>query len=320
MLTEPKAKWPPQVPNLIKPQIFDRAPGHKPLVTFVLHACFLIQWHGLNILIDPIYSRRCSPVPFCGPARVREPAVEFDKLPPIDFVLISHNHYDHLDGNTVRRLEAAHAPQFICGLGDRSLLKKFGAKQITELDWWQSAPLFGALKVTFTQAQHWSGRGWFDHMKSLWGGFFIENSDCRIYFAGDTGYGPHFRTIRERLGIPDLSLLPVGAYKPRWFMREHHMDPEDAVHAHLDLQSRLSVGMHFGSFQLSNEGLDAPREDLARARTLMGIPENKFRIIEFGQTITVEPVGMPMVKTADTPAIKPTVKTDRETQPIYQSL
>lgn len=286
MLKEPRTAWPERVRNRGTPRLARRHFGDTPRVTFVIHACFLIQWAGLNILIDPIYSNRCSPIPLCGPKRVRKPAVPFQRLPPIDLVLISHNHYDHLDLATVTRLARHHSPHFICGLGDKRLLQWCGAKNVTELDWWQSPELNLPLKLTYTQAQHWSGRGWHDQMKSLWGGFFIENRNFRLYFAGDTGYGPHFSSIRERLGAPDLSLLPVGAYEPRWFMRDHHMNPEDSVSAHCDLQSALSIGMHFGSFQLSNEAIDAHVADLERACAKLKV--TNFRLLEFGETYIAE--------------------------------
>ena len=235
-------------------------------VTFVNHATFLIQTGGLTLLTDPIWSERASPFRRIGPRRVRDPGVAFDDLPRIDAVLLSHNHYDHFDLATLRRLQQRFAPTVLAAAGDARLLAPLGFADIRELDWWEHTGLGDALRVTFVPAQHFSARGLFDRNQSLWGGYVIEVRGARIYFAGDTGYSTHFATLRSRLGVPDIAMLGIGAYEPRWFMQPMHMNPAEAVRAHRDLGSRRSIGMHFGTFQLSAEAIDQPVRDLDRAR------------------------------------------------------
>src|SRR6185503_7337082 len=179
-----------------------------------------------NVLTDPVWSERVSPVSWAGPKRVRPPGLAFEQLPRIDVVLISHNHYDHLDLDTLRRLERAHQPLFVTCLGNRAFLAQHGLGRVTELDWWDTAPV-GSGRVLCTPAQHWSGRGLSDRNRTLWGGFVIELADRTVYFAGDTGYCAQFAEIRSRYGVVDVALLPIAAYKPRWFMREQHMNPDE---------------------------------------------------------------------------------------------
>ncbi len=257
--------WPSKLDNPPPPFKPKTKVTDKMSVTFINHATFLIQVNGLNILTDPVYSDRSSPVSFLGPKAIHPPGILFDELPPIDFVLISHNHYDHMDSETVRRLEEKFNPHFVTPIANASLLKEFGAKKITELDWWESFEPVEKLKITLTPAQHWSSRTPFDRMKSLWGGFFINSTDQSVFFCGDTGYSNHFKDIRRKLGAPKVSILPIGAYEPRWFMKEMHMNPEDAVLAHLDLESQFSIGMHFGTFKLTDEAFDTPAKDLMMA-------------------------------------------------------
>jgi len=222
-----------------------------------------------------------------GPRRVRDPGLAFDELPPIHLVLVTHNHYDHLDIETLLRLQEAHSPRFVTTLGNRSFLQEFGIEAV-DLDWWQSVEVPGA-NLTLTPAQHWSSRRPRNRNRTLWGGFLVDCDGLLVYFAGDTGYGPHFRELRDRLqrqrlGHVDLALLPIGAYEPRWFMRDQHMNPEDAVTAHLDLEPRLSVGTHFGCFQLTDEGIDDPPRELAAARARHGLSPDKFVVLETGET------------------------------------
>ncbi len=218
-----------------------------------------------------------------GPRRVRSPGLAFEQLPPIDLVLISHNHYDHLDIETLVRLEAAHRPCFVTGLGNRAFLREFGLRTVHELDWWQGLELPRA-KVTMTPAQHWSGRGARNRNRSLWGGFHVESGAMSAFFAGDTGYWRHFQDIHRELGIVDLALLPIGAYSPRRFEGPQHMDPEEAVRAHRDLQARRSVGTHFGCFPLAGEGIDDPLIELALARARHGVSAEEFLTLETGET------------------------------------
>jgi len=271
------AKWP--APRQDPPRTLPKAADDALQVTFVNHATVLLQVDGLAILTDPIWSDRCSPVPFAGPKRYQDPGIAFDDLPPIDLVLISHDHYDHLDAATVRALVARNPhTRFATGLGNGKLLRKLGANHVDELAWWQASGI-----VTFVPAQHFSGRGLVQN-KTLWGGFVVQTSHGPVFFAGDTGFGPHFAAVRERCGPMRLALLPIGAYAPRWYMAPVHMDPFDAVQAHLALGATESMGIHFGTFQLTDEAQDQPALDLARAMADAGVAPAAFWVPEFGET------------------------------------
>jgi L-ascorbate metabolism protein UlaG (beta-lactamase superfamily) len=284
--TSRAATWPAWVENRATPALpLDLAAG-QCAITFVNHITFLVQFAGLNVLTDPVYSERVSPVQWTGPRRVRAPGLAFDALPRIDLVLVSHNHYDHLDLDTLQRLEERHQPLFLTGLGNRAFLEQHGLRQVQELDWWQSLSHRG-LRCTGTPAQHWSGRGLRGRNRTLWGGFVLETGALRVYFAGDTGYWRHFHEIRERCGPPDVALLPIGAYEPRWFMQDQHMDPDEAVRAHLDLQARVSIATHFGCFQLTDEGIDDPLRELEAARLRHGVAAVRFRALEVGATLSL---------------------------------
>ena len=276
-------RWPSWVENRATPALPRVLAPESVALTFINHITFLVQLGGLNVLTDPVYSERVSPFRSAGPRRVREPGLAFEALPKIDFVLLSHNHYDHLDLATLRRLAAAHAPCVVTGLGNAAFLREHGVDDVVEFDWWQGAVLRGA-QVTFTPAQHWSGRGLRGRNRTLWGGFVLRLGSRQLYFAGDTGYGAHFADIGRRVGPVDLALLPIGAYEPRWFMQEQHMDPDDAVRAHLDLGARISIATHFGCFQLTDEGIDDPVRELAVARTRHRVPDAQFQVLEVGET------------------------------------
>jgi L-ascorbate metabolism protein UlaG (beta-lactamase superfamily) len=284
--TRDSAQWPDWVENEAKPKLASNLNDFEMAITYINHSTFLIQLNGLTILTDPIFSERCSPVSFAGPKRVRETGLAFDQLPPIDVVIISHNHYDHMDLDTIKRLEEKFKPQFLVPMMDAKLLKKIGVKKVMELDWWAS--FYGAdekFKITFTPAQHFSGRGLFDRMESLWGSYMIRFNGHNIFFGGDTGYASHFKEIQKRLGDTDFALLPIGAYLPRWFMKDMHVNPEEAVLAHFDLKSKKSVGMHFGTFQLSDEAIYKPVEDLQRAKLKRNMNANDFTVMSVGQTL-----------------------------------
>lgn len=257
-------KWPERVETPTTKPSLERVYGDSIHYTLIGHATVLIQVNGINILTDPVYAQRSSPVSWAGPKRVRRPAINFDDLPIIDVVIISHNHYDHLDLETLKRLGKKFNPHFFVGLKNGKLLKAEGIERVVEMDWWQKSE-YKDLKIHFVPAQHWSARGLFDRFETLWGGFFIEVNEKKIYFAGDTGYGKFFSLIKEKLGAPDLSFIPIGAYEPRWFMKDSHINPEDAVKAHHDLGSSVSVGMHFETFQLTNEAFDTPRKEFNEA-------------------------------------------------------
>lgn len=263
-------------------------PGHAA-VTFLGHASFLIRLHGGPTLItDPIWSERCSPLPFLGPKRVRPPGLAFEALPRIDAVLLSHNHYDHCDIPTLKRLQRRDAPRILTGLGNAAPLRRHGLRDVVELDWWQAAPLPGGVGARFTPARHFAARGLHDRARTLWGGFALETAaGGRLYFMGDSGWGAHFAEIGRRLGPFDLALIPIGAYEPRWFMDVVHIDPEEAVRAFRDLRARRALAMHFGTFQLTREPIDEPERRLAAARAAMGIPESAFRAAGCGETVLV---------------------------------
>ena len=288
-----------QAPPLEQRQPVQRIDDGELQITIITHATALIQADRLNVLTDPIWSDRTAPVQWLGPKRKQIPGVAFDELPPIDVVLISHNHYDHLDSGTIKQLEQVHAPLFIVPLNNRYLLERFGVnpQRIVELDWWEGHAYQG---VTFdaVPAQHWSRRGLFDTRKSLWAGFVLKTRAGPVYFAGDTGYPARFKEIRERYGRLAAAVLPIGAYEPRWFMRAQHMNPQDAVLAWDDLGRPPALGMHFGTFQLTDEGRDTPvialQQALASGHASDSPPQ--FIAPTFGQSYrvrqaTLEPIA-----------------------------
>jgi len=281
--TRQRTPWPQWIENRARPALPVSLGSGQVALTFINHITFLLQFPGLNVLTDPVYSQRVSPFRSFGPQRVRAPGLAFDDLPPIHMVLITHNHYDHLDIETLLRLNDTHAPHFITTLGNRPFLEEFGIGRVQEIDWWERVQAANAT-VTLTPAQHWSSRRPRNRNRTLWGGFVVQANECQVYFAGDTGYGEHFRAVGERFGRLDVALLPIGAYEPRWFMRDQHMNPEDAVRAHLDLDAKVSVGTHFGCFQLTDEGIDDPPRELALARERLGVVPEAFQVLETGET------------------------------------
>ena len=283
LFLERKTPWPTHL------DIVPQRPAERDgaaAVTFVGHSTFLIQTAAGNILTDPIYSERAGPLNALGPRRVRPPAVRFADLPPISAVLLSHNHYDHCDLPTLRRLAQQFDPLVITPLGNSRLVRSAGIRRVEELDWWESSKTMD-WSIVMTPAHHFSARTPFDRNRALWGGFTVAVGGVRIYFAGDTAYAPFFRDIPRRIGTIDLALLPIGAYEPRWFMAAVHMNPEEAVQAHIDLQASTSVGMHFGTFQLTTEGIDAPVHALGRALQARSLPSEVFRTLTFGGSLNV---------------------------------
>ncbi len=283
-----RAAWPRKVANgVFEPPPSVVTPG-TAAITFINHATFLIRLPGAPgapgavVLTDPIFSDRCSPVPWAGPMRARLPGVALAELPRPDVVLLSHNHYDHMDLPSLRDLQRRHAPRFVTLLGNARVLAKLGI-EATELDWWQAVAA-GPLRITATPARHFSARTPLDRNRSLWGGFMIGVDAGQILFAGDSGAGPHWQAIGVRLGFPDVALLPVGAYEPGWFMAPVHMNPAEAVQAHVALGARRSIGMHFGTFQLTDEAIDAPLEALQAARLEVGLDAAAFATHDFGET------------------------------------
>jgi len=247
----------------------------------------LVQLDGINLLIDPIWSERCSPIQWLGPRRVHPPGVAFDSLPEIDVLLISHNHYDHLDLLTLRRFHTRKPVRAISGLGNRRFLEDHCALEAVELDWWGSIDV-GHLRVHFMPARHFSGRGLSDRMATLWGGFLIEGRRHTVYFVGDTGYGGHFKEIARRFPKIDFALIPIGAYEPRWFMSSHHINPVEALLAHQELGARQSMAIHFGTFQLTDEAIDEPPRALLRAMTEANVESTRFLIPVPGEIVHVK--------------------------------
>lgn len=252
-------------------------------VTFVNHSTFLLQVAGVNILTDPIWSYRASPVSWAGPRRFRPPGIRLEDVPRIDVVLISHNHYDHMDIATLRRLASEHSPVIYTALRNGRFLAKHGIGNVVELDWWQSGMLGPEAKLTAVPAQHFSARTPFDRDRMLWCGFVVEANGSRIYFAGDTGMGPHFAQIAQQFPAVDLAILPIGAYRPEWFMGEVHMSPTEAVAAHLQLGARVSVACHFGTFDLADDGQDEPLEVLRDVLRKTNLGETEFWVHGFGE-------------------------------------
>ncbi|MET0117109.1 MAG: MBL fold metallo-hydrolase [Sedimenticola sp.] len=290
-LTTDYSDWPEWVDVPHGPKPGDRVTGDAVVVTHINHSTVLIQTGGYNVLTDPIYSERCSPLSFIGPRRVHQPGIRFEDLPKIDAVVISHDHYDHLDLPTVRRLVERDNPKIYLGLGVGERLPSMD--NVTELDWWERIEVADGFALTFVPVQHFSSRTPFDRFSTLWGGYVLEIGGGKIYFGGDSGYADHYLQTYERFGPMDLSLIPVGGYAPRDFMGFAHLDPGQAVQAHLDLRSRKSIGIHYGTFQLTQEPIDEPVRLLAKARESAGLEDREFVTLEFGQPLLIpgDPAG-----------------------------
>lgn len=259
-------------------------PEKQMRVTLVNHSTVLLQVNGLNILTDPIWSERASPLWGVGPRRHRAPGIRFGDLPPIDLVLLSHNHYDHCDLPTLLQLQRNHRSGYIVPLGLRKFFSDHKLPAVHELDWGVSAAIRGTT-IHAVPALHFSARGLGDRNRTLWCGYILETPNGPVYFAGDTAYGEHFAAIRQQYGPPFLALLPIGAYEPRWFMSAVHMNPEDAVAAHQVLGAQTSIAIHHGTFQLADESLDTPQKELERCRAKAGIDPQCFQILRNGQFV-----------------------------------
>jgi len=266
-----------------------RAGSQRLTVTWVGHSTFLLQLGGLNLLTDPIWSDRASPVAWAGPKRWVPPAVSFDDLPPIDLVLLSHDHYDHLDAQSVSRL-AARDPDahWFVPLGLSDFVRRLGVRGVSELDWWDQV-VRGSLTLGCTPAQHFSGRRPWERDRSLWCGWSVATADRRLLFVGDTGYHPEFRRIGERFGPFDVVLVPVGAYEPRWFMQPVHMNPEEAIRACVDLRGATAqvahcVPMHWGTFKLTDEPMDEPPRRARAAWDAARLPPERFWLLAHGES------------------------------------
>ena len=286
--TSQPAKWPDSVS--VTQAVPDKT-SQEPCITLSGHASVLIQIQELNILTDPIWSERAGPFSWAGPRRVCRPGIAFGNIPKIDVILLSHNHYDHLDITTLRKLVERDNPRVITPYGnDRVIHKSIPSTHTITGDWWDRIKLQEDVEVTITPAQHWSARGIFDRRMALWSGFFVRAGRWSIYFAGDTGYGDGriFPLIRERLGAPDIALLPIGAYEPRWMMRDSHMDPAEALTACEALEARQALALHWGVFNLSDEGRDEPAELLRRVVAQRGVDAQRFIAPEPGYVCRLE--------------------------------
>jgi L-ascorbate metabolism protein UlaG (beta-lactamase superfamily) len=279
--------WPTQI-DFTPPPLAPHPGGPIVDCTTVNHATFLLRWADLTILTDPVYSLCAGPLGRLGPRRVHAAGVAWTDLPRIDVVLLSHDHYDHCDLPTLRALARRDTPLAITPLGNGTLLRRagFAADRIVELDWWQNHRTANGATITVTPARHWSNRLSGARNGRLWGGFHVKHGERRVVFTGDTGYDDtFFREIDQRLGAPDLALIPIGAYEPRWFMAPQHCDPAEAVRIYQDLGARRGVGMHWGTFQLTDEGREAPLCALAAARAAAGISETDFSAPSPGITV-----------------------------------
>jgi L-ascorbate metabolism protein UlaG (beta-lactamase superfamily) len=262
------------------------APANNPSITWIGHATILLRIAGRNVLFDPIFSTHASPVPPFGPKRVAPLPIDVDELPKIDVVMISHNHYDHLDDASVRRLAAMPqgSPRFLVPLGLKPWFLERGIQRVDEYDWWQSTD-DGPLHLTLVPVQHWSKRTLTDTNATLWGGWVVEGEGLRLIHTGDTGYSQDFRDIGERFGRFDMAFIPIGAYAPRWFMQVMHVDVPEAVQVRADLRADRAIAMHWGTFEsLSDEPLDEPPRELARQRAARGLAVEQFDVMKIGET------------------------------------
>jgi len=264
-------------------------PGDQAQITWLGHSSFLIQYKGLAILTDPILSMRASPLSFIGPKRLVDMPITLKDLPEIDFVIISHDHYDHLDKKTIQTL-GSH-PRYLVPLKLKDWFIDVGidAAQVEEFDWWDNRK-FTTLNVTATPSQHWSARRLFDRYSSLWAAWHIEIDDFSLWFAGDTGYNDiQFKEIGDKFTSIDLALIPIGAYAPRWFMKQQHVNPEEAIQIHKDIGAKKSIGMHWGTFQLTAEPIREPVERLEKAVNNSLLQEGEFTTLAIGETLFYSP-------------------------------
>lgn len=275
----------PSVFPLVAPRLGQAGEHGNLAVTWMGHSSVLVEFAGFRLLTDPVWGAYASPLPTPSLRRWVAPPLPLDELPPLDLILVSHNHYDHLDAPTVRELARLQPlAEWLTPLGVGSLLRRLGARRIRELDWWQEVEV-GPAVVAATPAQHFSARGIHDRNRTLWAGFAVRAAGRAIYFAGDTGYFPEFGPIGLRLGPLDVVMLPVGAYEPRWFMRPVHMNPEDAVQAYRDLgKARALVPIHWGTFKLTDEPMDEPVRRTREAWAAAGLPEERLWLLRHGET------------------------------------
>ena len=285
-LFEERPEWPDHVTinKIDKPPA--RVNGEALRVSYVGHATLLVQTRGVNILLDPIWSERASPFTIIGPKRIKRPGIAFEDLPAIDAVLVSHNHYDHLDVSTLSRLWHAKQPRMITALGNDKIIQRHDREiPVETYDWWQTTKLSQDVSLTFVPVQHWSARGLTDRNKALWTGFVIDTPDGAIYFGADLGFGDgeQFKIIREKFPNIRFAALPIGAFKPRWFMAYSHLSPDEAVEAFKLLDAKYGLAVHFDVFQIGFEAYYEAVEVLQQAKQAEGIADDRFRALEVGQ-------------------------------------
>lgn len=286
MMTSEPHPWPKKVENEFEDIPPARVTGPELRVSFVGHSTVLIQTQGLNIVTDPVWTERIAPLQLGATKRVAKPGIAFERLPKIDLILISHNHYDHLNRKTVQMITKRDHPLIITPLGNDTIIKSFDPSiKVRVLDWDQSLKVSDQVTIHLEPSQHWSGRGIFDVDKALWGAFVIETTGGNIYFAGDTGFEAFlFEKCRAKFGSFRLCLLPIGIYEPRWLMQYVHMNPQEALSAFKLLGEPNTIGIHYGTFRLADESYEAPLELLAFEKKLQGIPENNFRVLKIGES------------------------------------
>ena len=252
------------------------------------HSTLLVSYNGQRVLTDPIFGTRASPVSFAGPKRETPLPIDPTQLPSILATVISHNHYDHLDKASVQTLARLQPDMlWVVPLGLKPLLSRWGAPKVVELDWWQSIAVNG-VRLTATPVQHWSARTLRDRNQTLWAGWMVDWSDFKFYFAGDTGYSNDFNETRQRLGAPDLAAIPIGAYEPRWFMKDAHVNPEESVQVFQDLQAQQAIGIHWGTFVLTDEPMEQPLTRLMEALTEQGIDSKRFQALKHGGALALD--------------------------------
>jgi L-ascorbate metabolism protein UlaG (beta-lactamase superfamily) len=285
-----RAVWPEWAPSPHADTPPARVDGDAVRLSFVGHASWLIQTASLNVLIDPVWSERASPFSFAGPKRHNDPGIAFEALPAIDVVLVSHGHYDHLDRVTLSRLAARFAPRVITPLGNDVAMREADAAIKAEaFDWHDRVELGDRVAVTLVPTRHWSARGLFDRNMALWASFVLETPAGKVYIVCDSGYGEgkHFRRVAEAHGPLRLAILPIGAYEPRWFMRDQHMNPSDAIKALADCGAAQALAHHHGTFQLTDEAIDAPAMALQAALDEAKLPTETFAVLKPGQVVEI---------------------------------